>query len=91
MPLRTALVASALAVATALPEGAPVETREPDVAAELRAFSATPPDWSADVVNVLLGEGAIAQRERQTGWLSAPENWELVDFVDRAYNYTTHG
>ncbi|MFI5315071.1 MAG: beta-galactosidase trimerization domain-containing protein [Myxococcota bacterium] len=91
MPLRTALAASALAVATALPEGAPVETREPDVAAELRAFSASPPAWSADVVNAVLGEGPIAQRERQAGWLSEPENWELVDFVERASNYSTHG
>ncbi len=90
MPLRAALAAGALA-AVVLPQGAPVEPRVPDPAAELRDFAATPPAWSADVVNAIMGEGTGAQAERRTGFLSQPERWELVDYVDRAFNYTTHG
>jgi hypothetical protein len=91
MPLRSALLAGALAAVTALPEGAPVERREPDVAAELRAFSLAPPAWSADVVNAVLGYGTNAQVARQEGWLATPENWLQVDYMDRASSYTTHG
>jgi len=65
--------------------------RAPDVAAELREFTPSPPAWSADVVNALYGEGTVAVVERQSGWLANPEHWELVDYVDRAYNYQTHG
>jgi hypothetical protein len=36
-------------------EGAPVEARAPDVAAELRV-PASPPAWSGDVVNAVMGE-----------------------------------
>src|SRR5262245_16730254 len=89
-PLSGALLAGALAVAP-LPVGAPVVYRAPDVAAELREFTPSPPPWSADVVNALYGEGTIAVVERQSGWLSNPERWELVDYVDRAHNYQTHG
>jgi len=91
MPLRSALLATALSAAAVLPEGAPVETRVPDVAAELREFAPSPPAWSDDVVDAVLGGGTIAQEERRSGWLAPAENWELVDYVDRAYNYTTHG
>lgn len=91
MPLRSALLAGALAAVTALPEGPPVETREPDVAAELRAFSASPPAWSADVVNAIVGHGVHAQPERQQGWLATPEHWLQIDSMDRAANFTTHG
>ncbi len=91
MPLRTALLAGALAAVTALPEGAPVLRREPDVAAELRAFSLSPPAWSADVVNAVLGQGTSAQIGRLEGWLATPENWLQVDYMDRASSYTTHG
>ncbi|HXZ84678.1 MAG TPA: beta-galactosidase trimerization domain-containing protein, partial [Myxococcota bacterium] len=91
MPLRSALLATALSAASVLPAGTPVETRAPDVAAELREFAPSPPGWSADVVDAVLGHGSIAQEERRSGWLAQPENWELVDYVDRAYNYTTHG
>jgi hypothetical protein len=91
MPLRAALAASALAAATVLPEGAPIEPRLPDPGAELVGFVATPPEWSRDVVNAVLGEGTQAQSERRTGFLSAPEHWQQVDYVDRAHNYATHG
>ena len=91
MPLSSALLATALSVASVLPEGAPVQTRPPDVAAELRAFAPSPPGWSDDVVVAVLGGGTIAQEERRNGWLAPPENWQLVDYADRAYNYTTHG
>ena len=91
MPLRSALFASALAAASVLPEGAPVETRVPDVAAEVHAFTASPPEWSGDVVNAVLGGGTIAQEERRSGWLAPAENWQLVDYADRAFNYATHG
>ena len=90
MPLRSALLAGALAAVTALPEGPPVETREPDVAAELRAFAPSPPEWSADVVNALLGYSPRPQRDRQEGWLARPENWLQVDYMDRAGSFTTH-
>jgi hypothetical protein len=89
--LSGALLASALAAAPLLPAGAPVVFRAPDVAAELREFEPSPPAWSADVVNALYGEGTVAVVERQSGWLSNPARWELVDYVDRAYNYQTHG
>src|SRR5258707_13298731 len=91
MPLRTALLAGALAAVTALPEGAPVLRREPDVAAELRAFALSPPAWSADVVNAVLGQGTSAQTGRLEGWLATPENWLQVDYMDRASSYTTQG
>jgi hypothetical protein len=91
MPLRIALLAGALAAVTALPEGAPVATREPDVAKELGAFSASPPEWSADVVNALVGFGPNSWLDRQQGWLVKPENWLLIDYMDRAGAYTTHG
>ena len=91
MPIRSALLAGALAAVTALPEGAHVERREPDIAAELRAFSLAPPAWSADVVNAVLGQGANAQIARQEGWLATPENWLQIDYMDRASSYTTHG
>ncbi len=65
--------------------------RSPDVAAELRDFEPSPPAWSADVVNALYGEGPIAVEERRSGWLSSPARWELVDYVDRAFNYQTQG
>ena len=85
------LLASALAAAPTLPAGSPVVFRSPDVAAELRDFEPTPPAWSADVVNALYGDGMKAVEERQSGWLSSPARWELVDYVDRAFNYQTQG
>ncbi|HTO52592.1 MAG TPA: hypothetical protein VMR50_04325 [Myxococcota bacterium] len=96
MPLRSAFVAGALSVlsplaqAPSLPEGAPVEGRPPDLAAELRV-AASPPAWSADVVNAVMGEGVTAQTERQSGWLAPAERWLAVDYVDRAFNYASHG
>jgi len=93
MPLRAALLATALVAAPVLPEGPPVETRAADVGSELREFSrrAAPPDWSGEIVNGLLGEGLIGQRERREGWLQDPEHWRLLDVADRAHNLTTHG
>ena len=91
MPLRAALAASALAAAATLPQGAPVEPRVTDAAAELRGFVPAPPAWSGEVVNAVLGEGSPGQVERRSGFLAAPERWALVDYVDRAYNYATHG
>jgi hypothetical protein len=91
MPPGSAFLAFALAAAQALPAAAPVETRVPDVRAELRAFAPTPPVWSADVVNAVFGEGVLAQRERRSGWLADPAHWEQVDYMDRAASYPTHG
>ena len=91
MPLRSALLAGALAAVTALPEGPPVEMREPDVAAELHAFSLSSPAWGADVVNAVIGEGSRPQLARGDSWLAPPENWLQIDSMDRANIYTAHG
>ena len=93
MPLRSALLAAALATVPALQEGVPVETRAPDVVFELQQFSARaePPAWSGEVVNGLFGAGSMGLRERRDGWLAAPEHWRLFDVADRAGNLSTNG
>src|SRR5512134_872758 len=90
MPLHRALLLPLLAAAPLLPQGAPVQTRAPDVAAELSRFAPGPPSWSAGIVNAFSALSLSGARERRNGWLSQPEHWLLGDAVDRAGNLISH-
>ena len=59
----------------------------PDFAAELRAFERSPVGWWPHVVNAAWG-GGRGGPERKGGWLD--EHWELVDYIDRSADYSTH-
>jgi len=68
----------------------PVTVALPDVGAELRAFeepAVHPVPWWPHVVNAGWG-GGRGGPERNGGWLD--EHWELLDYVDRSGDYTTH-
>ncbi|HUT92068.1 MAG TPA: hypothetical protein VMY37_21415 [Thermoguttaceae bacterium] len=85
------LASTAAAHAAGPPEaGEPVVVRLPDFGAELRAFDdpeTRPVAWWPHVVNAAWGEGRGGP-ERNGGWLD--RNWELVDYIDRSADYTTH-
>ena len=79
------------AIAATLPEAdEPVTVALPDFGADLRAFD-DPQEklvaWWPHVVNAAWGDGRGGP-ERNGGWLD--HNWELVDYVDRSADYTTH-
>jgi len=80
-----------LLTAATLPEAQePVAVTLPDFRAELRSFDdplAKPVAWWPHVVNAAWGDGRGGP-ERNGGWLD--ENWELVDYLDRSADYTTH-
>ena len=80
-----------LLAAATLPEaGEPVVVTLPDYGAELRSFDdplAAPVAWWPHVVNAAWGDGGGGP-ERNGGWLD--KNWELVDYLDRSADYTTH-
>lgn len=62
----------------------------PDIGDELRAFdepAAHPVPWWPHVVNAGWG-GGRGGPERNGGWFD--EHWELLDYVDRSGDYTTH-
>jgi hypothetical protein len=62
----------------------------PDIGAELRAFEEPvthPVPWWPHVVNAGWG-GGRGGPERNGGWLD--KHWELLDYVDRSGDYTTH-
>jgi len=68
----------------------PVEVVLPDFGAEVRAFDAPdrrPVAWWPHVVNAAWG-GGRGGPERRGGWLD--EHWEMVDYLDRSADYTTH-
>ncbi len=61
-----------------------------DIGAELRTFEAPgthPVPWWPHVVNAGWG-GGRGGPERNGGWLD--KHWELLDYVDRSGDYTTH-
>ena len=63
----------------------------PDFGAEVRAFDAPekrPVAWWPHVINAAWGGGSGGP-ERNGGWLD--EHWELVDYLDRAGDCSTHG
>jgi hypothetical protein len=67
-----------------------VTVRLPDIGAELRAFeepTVHPVPWWPHVVNAGWG-GGRGGPERNGGWLD--KHWELLDYVDRSGDYTTH-
>lgn len=80
-----------LALALPLPRAeAPVTIALPDFGADLRAFDLPekrPVKWWPHVVNAAWGEGGGGS-ERNGGWLD--KHWELVDYLDRSSDYTTH-
>ncbi len=70
--------------------GEQVSVALPDFGAELRAFDdpdVHPLSWWPHVVNAAWG-GGRGGPERNGGWLD--ENWQLVDYLDRSADYTTH-
>ncbi|MFH1921687.1 MAG: hypothetical protein ABIP48_17620, partial [Planctomycetota bacterium] len=82
--------ASSLPAATLPDADAPVVVKQPDFGKELRAFDdpeRQPVAWWPHVVNAAWGDGRGGP-ERNGGWLD--RNWEMVDYLDRSADYTTH-
>ncbi len=94
--IRCTAVGMILATSSFLRAGVPpranqhVTVKLPNYGSELRAFDAPrqhPVAWWPHVVNAGWGGGG-GGGERIGGWLD--RNWQLVDYLDRSGDYTTH-
>ena len=88
--LLLALIPLPLSAAVPPQAAEPVAVTLPDVGADLRAFDEPamhPVPWWPHVVNAGWG-GGRGGPERNGGWLD--KHWELLDYVDRSGDYTTH-
>ncbi|MCP4006391.1 MAG: hypothetical protein GY725_19605 [bacterium] len=85
-----ASIISGSALAEPLPRGPAVEIELPDYLTEVREFRSSPPAWNETIVNAASGHGTGAGATRETGWWRDPDNWLLIDYVDRSGNLTTH-
>ena len=84
------LSVSAAAAGPLTEAGDPVDGEASRFRRRVRAFDdpeAKPVSWWPHVVNAAWGEGRGGP-ERNGGWLD--QNWELVDYLDRSADYTTH-